>query len=252
MLVLEMNKKLNRTRFVQQGFSLIEMAIVTVIVGTLLGGLLLSVAALRENNMRNEAELKIEEIIEALYGFAQTNGRLPCPATFNSDGAESPAGGGNCTQDDSFVPAATLGLSGAVNGDGLLVDPWQNPYRYSVSDVTTNAFTSVPIVAPPQGIRGFWPALVADLRVCGEAACTNIVANQIPAVVLSQGTDWAEFTGADADATENAEATRNGYRHNNDLNFVSTNYIEDVYDDIISWVSPNLLYSRMISAGQLP
>lgn len=252
MLMLRMNTLSHHARQNQQGFSLIEMAIVTVIVGALLGGLLLSVAALRENNLRNEAELKIEEIIEALYGYAQTNGRLPCPATFDSDGAENPVGGGNCVRDDAFVPAATLGLSGAVNGDGLLVDPWQNPYRYSVSDVSTNAFTSTPVIAPPAGIRGFWPALAGDLRVCAEAACTNIVGNQIPAVVLSQGTDWAEFTGADADATENAEATRSGYRHNNDLNFVSTNYIEDVYDDIISWVSPNLLYTRMISAGQLP
>ena len=251
-----MNKQLNFGFKLQQGFSLIEMAIVMVIVGALLGGLLVSLSSTQEMNNRNSAESEIDEIMEALYGYAQATGRLPCPATATSNGAEDPVGGGNCNQPYGFVPSATLGLSGSLNGDGLLMDPWLNPYRYAVSQANGDAFTEVPTLpsaAPPAGIRGITiPSLTPDLRVCGEAACTNIVASGLPAVVLSMGADWAEFTGADADATENAEGTTAGYRHGNDVNYVSSGYIEDVFDDVVRWMSPNLLYTRMISAGQLP
>jgi len=236
------------------GFSLLEMAVVLLIVSALLGGLLVSLSTTRDLNDRNEAENQLDVIVEALYGFAQAQGRLPCPATDTSNGAEAPLGGGACTLGggipvaSGFVPASTLGISGPTNSDGLLIDPWNNPYRYSVTEANGNAFTTT------NSMRTVGIATLApDLRVCDSAACTNTVASAVPVVVLSMGPDWGDFTGADADATENAgERTVAGYRHGNDRDFVSSGYIEDVFDDVITWISPNILYTRMISAGQLP
>lgn len=230
------------------GFSLLEMAVVLLIVSALLGGLLLSLGTTRDLADRNAAEDQLDVIIEALYGFAQANGRLPCPATAASNGAEAPLGGGNCSQPFGFVPAATLGLSGEVNSDALFADPWSNPYRYSVTTANGNAFTTA------NGMRNAGIAVLApNLRVCSSAACTTVIASAVPVVVLSMGPDWSDFTGANVDATENAgETTIAGYRHGNDVNFVSRGYIEDVFDDVITWMSPNVLYTRMISAGQLP
>ena len=232
----------------QSGFSLLEMAVVMIIISLLLGGLLASLGSTREINSRTDAENQINEIIEALYGYAQATGRLPCPATAASNGAEAPLGGGNCTQAHGFVPSVTLGLSGTVNADGLLMDPWQSAYRYSVTTSNGNAFTTA------NGMRTVAMAnLTPDLRVCDAAACGTVTADALPVVVVSLGADWAEFTGADVDATENSgETTIAGYRHANDNDFVSTTYIEDVFDDMISWMSPNILFTRMISAGQLP
>lgn len=232
----------------RQGFSLLEMAVVLVIISALLGGLLVSLSTTQEMNNRQTTEQRLGEILEAIYGFAQSTGRLPCPATAASNGAEAPLGGGNCTQQHGFVPAVTLGVSGAVNSDGLLVDEWLNPYRYSVTTANGNAFTTA------NGMRAIgMAALTPDLRVCSAAACGTEIASGVPVVVLSMGADWATFTGAQVDAAENAgETTIAGYRHGNDINFVSTGYIEDVFDDMITWVSSNILYTRMISAGQLP
>ena len=237
-----------RRQQLQAGFSLLEMAVVMVIISLLLGGLLASLGSTREINSRSEAESQLNEIIEALYGYAQANGRLPCPSTVASAGAEAPLGGGNCTQQHGFVPSVTLGLSGSVNDDGLLMDPWLGAYRYSVTTANGNAFTTT------NGMRTVTMAnLTPDLRVCDAAACGTVTADSLPVVVLSMGADWAEFTGADVDATENSgETTISGYRHANDNDFVSSAYIEDVFDDMISWMSPNILFTRMISAGQLP
>ena len=244
-----MNKQAGTSYFAAQGFSLIEMTVVMVIVGALLGGLLVSLGSTREINFRNDTSDQIEEVIEALYGFAQANGRLPCPATAASAGAEDPLGGGNCTQDFGFVPSATLGLSGSVDANGLLMDSWLSPYRYNVSDVLGNAFTTA------GGLRaaGF-AALTAtppDLRVCTDATCATVIADSLPVVVVSLGANWASFSGAD-EVENSGETTIAGYRHANNNDFASTLYIEDVFDDTISWMSANILYTRMISAGQLP
>lgn len=230
----------------QAGFSLIEMAVVMVIIGALLGGLLVSLSSTQEINFRSDAENQIDEIIEALYGFAQANGRLPCPATAGSNGAEDPAGGGTCTEQYGFVPSATLGLSGAVNTDGLYTDPWLSPYRYNVTSANGDAFTTA------GGMRATgMAALAPDLRVCTDATCATVVADNLPAVVVSLGADWASFSGTE-EVENSGETTRSGYRHANNTDFAVSTYIEDVYDDTLAWMSANILYTRMISAGQLP
>lgn len=245
-------KRVNFQRSIS-GFSIIEMAIVMVIVSTLLGGLLVSISSTQEVNNRIATKNQLDEIVEALYGFAQVNGYLPCPAIPTSDGAESRTAG-VCSRVHGFVPSATLGLSGSVNADGLLVDSWLGAYRYSVTNANTNVFTNqngmrVTLAALGTTMGGVAP----DLRVCNAAACGTIVADRLPVVVLSLGADWAEFDAADVDASENSrEATLNGYRIPNDVNFVSAPYIEDTFDDLITWMSPNTLFTKMITAGQLP
>src|SRR5688572_3297209 len=137
----EMKIDTSMSRGCERGFSLIEMAMVLVILGTLLGGVLVAVSQTTENGRRTTARNQLREIEAALYGFAQVNGRLPCPALHNSNGYESPLGGGNCANSHGFVPVTTLNLNGAINSDGLLLDPWQNPVRYSVAATATPRFT---------------------------------------------------------------------------------------------------------------
>jgi len=227
------------------GFSILEMAIVMVIVGTLLGGLLVSFSSVEERNRRTDAKNTLEEIKEALYGFAQINGRLPCPAIPASTGTASPVIAGACAQQHGFVPWATLGLSGAINGDNLLIDGWLSPYRYSITTANAAAFTNqISAVTPLAN-------LAPDLQICDSAACGTILINSAPAVIYSLGADWDTFTSVD-EVENSGEITTAGYRMANDLQFVSTGYIEDAFDDIIIWISPSILYTKMIAAGQLP
>lgn len=232
------------------GFSLIEMAVVMVIVSTLLGGLLLSLSQVRESNDRSDTDKILSQITDALYGFAQANGRLPCPATTTSVGAEARNAGPTflCTRQYGFVPWATLGLSGPINADSLLVDSWLSPYRYNVTTQNGQAFTRTGQMQAT-GIT----ALLPNLQICSASACGagNVLVNSAPAVIVSLGANFATFTSADERANS-GEANRNGYRHANNLNFVSARYDETNFDDMITWLSPNILYTKMIAAGQLP
>ena len=228
------------------GFSIIELAIVLAVVSTLLGGLLLSLSEVRESSNRTDANNTMDDIKEALYGFAQVNGRLPCPATTTSLGAEDPVNGGVCTERYGFLPWATLGLSGRTNADNLMVDGWLSPYRYNVSNISASAFTT----AGQMRALGI-AALAPNLQICSAAACGSVLFNSAPAVVVSLGANFATFTSADERANA-GETTRNGYRHASNNNFVSSGYNEATFDDMITWLSPSILFTRMIAAGQLP
>ena len=238
------------------GFTLVEMAIVMVIVSLMLGGLMMSLSQTTENTRRSDVQVQMAEITEALYGYAQANGRLPCPATPTSNGTELPVGGGACTLQHGFVPSATLGLRGTVNADGLLLDPWNNPLRYSVTTANISAFPNA-FTTINRMQAATMAVLAPDLRVCREAACTNVIASTIPAVILSMGKNWSNFTSADEVANAGEASVGGGpsgavYRIAGNNNFVSIGYNETAFDDLITWISPHILYTRMITAGKLP
>ena len=73
----------------QTGFTLVEIAIVLLIVGILLGYTVALFPRQQELKQYRAVERQMNEIIEALIGFAQVNGRLPCPAIPNSTGSAS-------------------------------------------------------------------------------------------------------------------------------------------------------------------
>lgn len=240
-------------RYPQAGFSLIEMAMVLLILGILMSGLLVAVGNTTENTRRTQTNAQLEQIELALYGFAQATGRLPCPATSTSDGYEAPVGGGDCTAQHGFIPAVTLNLRGAVNDDGLLLDPWSNPYRYSVSVRNTASGRSFTSVAGLAFEFSNGPLTTTDmLCVSDTAGCTGVtIADMVPAVVLSMGANWPTFTSTNE--TENAGGATDGiYSISNTVNFVDTTYAEETFDDMLIWLSPFILYNKLISAQKLP
>lgn len=237
------------------GFTLIETAVVLMILGFILGGLLTALGQTTENNRRADARALLQRVAEALYGYAQANGRLPCPATTTSNGQEDPAGGGVCAQKHGFVPASTLGLQGRVNSNGLLLDPWSNPLRYSVGTMgtglpsltTTAGMKNLFAAATPPGYAATGNAMLGICVATPASAqpCSTTAPIIAPAVVVSMGANWATSTAADE-----VENGTTGVAGTN--TFVSREYNELTFDDQIVWLSMPVLFSRMIQAGQLP
>jgi prepilin-type N-terminal cleavage/methylation domain-containing protein len=134
------------------GFTLVEMAIVLVILGFVLSALLLPLQAQRQQLAQAQTENTLENAKRALIGFAQAQGRLPCPATAanfqgntdaGSQGQENPILGThnnlpiplqpNCAALSGFLPAATLGIQPA-DAQGFALDAWNNRIRYAVAN----------------------------------------------------------------------------------------------------------------------
>jgi prepilin-type N-terminal cleavage/methylation domain-containing protein len=227
----------------QAGFSLIEMAIVLVILGFLLGGLITPLSSQREISKRQAAERQLQEIRNALTGFAQVNNRLPCPVIAGNGGAPSVAGA--CPLAADRVPYAALGLQGDIVG-GDLVDPWRGAIRYRLTNVPAATWTyaiSIPSAAVP----------APDLRVCNARTClaaplpSQIIATQVAAVVFSIGPD-----GLDVPASVSPDQLEN---LNNNTDFVmranSGGYRTGVeFDDIVVWISQSTLLYELSKAGQ--
>lgn len=251
------------------GFTLVEMAIVLMIVGLLLGGLIPTLSAQMESQRINETRKSLIEIQDALVGFAIANGRFPCPASA-SNGEESfatsptpgsPSNGICSSFFNGFVPAVTLGLS-PVGDQGHLLDGWSNSIRYAVSNKAVsevaNTFTRT------DGMRGATMANIANtdlLHVCASATgitasdcgpALNKLTGKTPALIYSTGKNGGYGgTGTDELANPNPNSA------NNDRVFVShtpapSTATNGEFDDLVIWISPNTLFNRMVTAGRLP
>ena len=217
----------------QGGFNLIEMAIVMIILGTLLGGLIVPLATQHDAAKRKEVEAQLDEIHNALLGFAASTGRLPCPSTAASAGQSAPNTATlACTSAHGFVPARTLGIVGSTGGGNLLIDPWQNPIRYSLSTAGGGAYSN-----------NITQGLVPDFQICAQSACANVLADNVVAVVFSTGDDGTVTTSVDQ--LENTDG---------DVLFVERTLSEAAgaeFNDHLVWLSPNTLIYQLVKSGQI-
>ncbi|SMB24238.1 General secretion pathway protein H [Sterolibacterium denitrificans] len=237
----------------QRGFSLIEMAIVLLVVGLLLGSGLGLLGAQLDLQRTRASQKILEDARESLIGFAMANGRLPCPASPVSQGIESPEGGGVCTHPyDGLLPGVTLGLPG-VDGQGYLTDAWSLPanrIRYAVTTAHGSSATTT------DGMRNTGMAtFTPNLSVCSSASgmtasscgAATALTNTAVAVILAPGKNAASG-GSGLDEATNLAGNRFFVSHAPSASGAANGE----FDDILTWLSSNVLYSRLVQAGRLP
>jgi len=203
---------------ISPGFSLIEMAVVLIIIGLLMGGLLSPLSASLSLHKIKLTQERLEEIKEALLGFVLINERLPCPASDKNGIALDMSETENCKK-EGYLPWAELGVG--------RYDAWGNPFRYRVEEEYTNTTTIiVPIPA-------------SDLRVKNRQ--DNYLTNKsddsrVVAIIFSYGQN--------GQAEEDNKTVSNLY--------IQDGYIENQFDDVLTWISRNTLMNRLIIAGKWP
>jgi prepilin-type N-terminal cleavage/methylation domain-containing protein len=216
------------------GFTLVELAIVLVIVALLIGGMLVPLSAQREIQRTNETQRQLSEIKEALLGFAVINGRLPCPTTTADPvnlnyGIEDAA----CINIEGYLPWKSLGVT-EIDAWGskrtATADPFTGFWRYRVDSAFSTAFT-----------LNTTPSSALVIQDSSGNALTQVTPNSPVAIVYSTGSDKiANGLNVDTDAA----ATTDPLYQAGD--FYST------FDDMVIWISRPILFNRMISAGKLP
>lgn len=158
-----------------KGFSLLEMAVVLLLLGLLLGGGLSLASGQMASQRLQQTGQTLQDAVSSLRGFASySGGRLPCPDSEPPfDGVEDvDIAAGTCRSSlaEGWFPHVSLGGVGRV-------DSWGHRLRYRV-------------VANAARTHASGDAM-ASLRICralGEAGqCQSLEASGVLAVVLSHG-----------------------------------------------------------------
>lgn len=248
------------------GFTLIEVMVVLVILTVMMSGLALPLAAQLQMRRQEEARRQIDEAKEALLGFAVAHARLPCPASAASNGMESFAPGGDAANGscsnfyDGFLPGATLGLAPLVSG--FVRDPWMTTgsrVRYAVfgggADVNgvvnpltrANGMQSATLAglgAAPHYIMICSTGALASGSSCGPAA--NQLTFRAAFVLLSLGPNGASQPAAGSDEARNL-AGNPVFIHRDASSVAGAEF-----DDLVHWVPVHLVVNRLLVAGRLP
>lgn len=232
----------------RNGFTLVEMAIVLLILGLLLGSGLGLLSAQIEQQQNKDTQKVLDEAKEALIGFAVVNGRLPRPATSAVNGAENPVICADETACTGFIPWSSLGVS--------KTDAWGKIIRYSVTPAFANAAFSLSSFGTKTIRTRDEGGNLRDLA--GQAVC-NAGNPCMPAVIFSHGkNNFGTDTAGQAqvnNAVGNVDEQANNvgpiifysYRATNNPAFGGGEF-----DDVLVWLPPALLFNRMIQAGKLP
>jgi prepilin-type N-terminal cleavage/methylation domain-containing protein len=239
------------------GFTLIEMAMVLMIIALVLGGLLPVISGQIEQQRNAETRKQLAEIREVLLGFVVAKNRLPCPADGTlSTGLEATTNTGAAlvcssitagTASGGVLPWATLGVSET--------DAWGRRFTYRVtsafSDGADGTSDAAAAACPTSTGISFKLCSQANLNILVSATGANIAANYLPAVVVSHGKNgFGAYTheGVKLTASTDSDELDNS---NNTNSFVS-HEATPTFDDLLVWIPPNLLVNRMIMAGKLP
>lgn len=225
--------------YMSKGFTLIEMAVVLVIVGLLFAGLLGPISTQVEQRRREETRIILDEAKEALMGFAIANKFLPCPDT-NAipNGTEGVRNAINeCTQTEGVLPWQVLGVRG--------IDSWGRYIRYRVRSNFTNNLTY------------FGISDTGNIRVNSD---TGILTTNAIAMLISHGPNGFGGLNTIQASPANVMPAPAGVDEleNVDANNIFVSHAPtpagsaNEFDDSIVWLSSSILVNRMVAAGQLP
>jgi prepilin-type N-terminal cleavage/methylation domain-containing protein len=125
---------MNRIFREKKGFTLVELAIVLVIIGLITGAAVTLWRSTIDSTRLSSTKTNLDNIKNAVINFAMANGRLPCPDSTtppNNTGQSNPATAGVCTgcaNPPCYLPFQTL----QINLPGGR-DSFGNVFRYDVN-----------------------------------------------------------------------------------------------------------------------
>lgn len=243
------------------GFTLVEIAIVLVIVGLMLAGGLSFFTAQVGSQRMSEGRAQLAEIKESLLGFVVQRGYFPCPANpAVTSMVEDRAANGQCNRAEGTIPGATLGLIKST-------DPYGQPFTYRVTlAFADNGPASVPPASTDsnQTLGGSCPGgavaplgmsfmlcSLGDISLLATSGGTGLAFGLVSVVVMHFRHGPPNGAGGSADEQENT---------NHDAVFISKSRVDGdpdasvnvEYDDVTDAISPALLANRMLLAGKLP
>jgi prepilin-type N-terminal cleavage/methylation domain-containing protein len=214
-----------------RGFTLIELAVVLVILSLLTGALLAPLSARIDAHHRRLTAAALDDIVDALTGFALIHGRLPCPSL--EANPASPAYGLEhpppCDLSiPGYLPWRSLGMSAfdAWGSPRPTTDaPWVGHWRYTPDPGFTDA--PITLATVPQ----------SAIRIDDHFGTLTTVSALPVAVVWSSGANRRN-DGLNATYSAAHPAFQSGE-------------VTPEFDDQLRWIGHPTLIARLAQGGRL-
>jgi prepilin-type N-terminal cleavage/methylation domain-containing protein len=207
----------------QQGFTLIEIAVVLVIIGLLAGGGVSLMRVLTERKARNEALSYLKDTQFALIGYAERTGRLPW-ADNDGDGTE------NSGVNNGTLPYYTLQVAPRDTYKRVLryaLNPNLGTSRSLSCSALRAGLTGTPLVVDADGATALFP---------------------VAAIIVSAGS-------MDSDRDGNVFDRLAAGVHQGDNTDGQPNYLKHPpvvgFDDLVIYIGANELYTYLCEYSSL-
>jgi prepilin-type N-terminal cleavage/methylation domain-containing protein len=231
------------------GFSLVEMAIVILILALLMGSLLTPISTQLDQQRIKATEKTLEDIKKALLGFAVIKQRLPCPDTDEPpDGIENTDSTVCYSNSASYLPWANY-----YNSEGYLPwvtlgvgkqDAWGRPFRYRVAE-KLNKLSGIDLQQ----------CMSSGLRIKNRQGNYYFTVKEddsrVAAIIFSYGKNGKPDEGNGAGSSLKSDNLCGSEKVTN-VTYLYDAYVEGDFDDILVWLSKNTLVHRLGLAGKLP
>ena len=218
----------------RSGFSLLELAIVLVVLATAMGSIAqISTQANRQKRWQQSQNI-LAEARQSLVAYAMQHGHLPCPASAQATmGLVEQRTGARCLSPRGRLPTTTLGLKQPRS--------WQILYSVSPEFSDKSARTA-----------GAWPCaeplVFTSFNLCDRGrhkiyakpplVGANLLVNDIVAVVIDLGS---------AHSPRGTEETEN---QDDDYIYIHKSPSDD-FDDRLAWLTDHTLKYQLAQVGAL-
>jgi prepilin-type N-terminal cleavage/methylation domain-containing protein len=202
----------------QFGFSLIEMAMVLLIISLIISSLLLPLSTQITQKRLKTTQRDLEIINESLLGFLVINNRLPYPASNSATGIEDSKLDGQ----EGYLPWTTLAL------DNSKTDAWGQAFRYRVD----TQYTSQSLPVPPNTSNNLKIRNLQNTPLTNENINSDVIA-----IIFSKGKD-GQANKANGGTLDNI--------------YTQDVFIENNFDDRLIFLPKTIVINRLVEAGLWP
>ncbi|MDM8564783.1 prepilin-type N-terminal cleavage/methylation domain-containing protein [Candidatus Halobeggiatoa sp. HSG11] len=221
---------------ISQGFTLIEMAIVMIIMGFLIGGLLMPLSMQMNQQKIKDTQKTLETVKEALIGYAILNGNFPCPnlpPISNGKGTDHPC----VLNKEGEIPWIILGVG--------RYDSWGNPIRYRLDD----AYRTINFPVSLDTSSGLKIRDINDNPLTNETVGVN---SNVIAVIYSCGKNGRPEEENDKHGYSGGANCSLSFSTTTKDIFTQDSFVENQFDDILTWLPKNILINQLVLAGKWP